>query len=220
MKALVATFFRGLSVVLPVALTVWLVVWLATSAERLMRDVLQWFLPQEVYVPGLGVLLGIVFIFLMGLLVQVFLLRQLWEWLESQFERIPGVKTVYNVRDISAHYAMLRDEKAHQVARAGWIGDYSDPQNFLFLNRADNPGFNYGNYMNEEYDGLLDKAADTVDLEERAKILAEAEALFLRDVPQIPLLFYSSMNLVSPKLQGWEPNIQDVHGSRFISIAE
>lgn len=131
-----------------------------------------------------------------------------------------GVTVAYNVRDISAHYAMLRDEKTHDVARAGWIGDYSDPQNFLFLNRADNPGFNYGNYNNPEYDGLLDKAAATVDLTERAEILAEAERLFLRDVPQVPLLYYSSMNLVSDKLQGWEPNIQDVHGSRFISLAE
>lgn len=131
-----------------------------------------------------------------------------------------GVRVDYNVRDASAHYAMLRDEKVHDVARAGWIGDYSDPQNFLFLNRADNPGFNYGAYNNPEYDALLDKAADTADLEERAKILAEAETVFLEDVPQIPLLYYSSRSLVSPKLQGWEDNIQNVHPTRFMSVSE
>lgn len=129
-----------------------------------------------------------------------------------------GVDVTYNVRDISAHYAMLRDEKVHDVARAGWIGDYSDPQNFLFLNRADNPGFNYGLYDNPEYDALLDQAAETSDLAERAEILAAAERLFLRDVPQIPLLYYSSKSLVSPKLKGWEDNIQHVHGTRFLSI--
>ncbi len=131
-----------------------------------------------------------------------------------------GVTTTFNVRDLSAHYAMLRDEKVHDVARAGWIGDYSDPQNFLFLNRADNPGFNYGNYDNPEYDALLDQAAATGDLAERAAILAEAEALFLRDVPQIPLLYYSSKSLVSDKLQGWEDNIQNVHPTRFMAIVE
>lgn len=131
-----------------------------------------------------------------------------------------GVSVTYNVRDASAHYAMLRDEKVHDVARAGWIGDYSDPQNFLFLNRADNPGFNYGNYDNPEYDALLDKAAETTDLAARAAILAEAEAIFLRDVPQIPLLFYSSRSLVSPKLSGWEDNIQNVHPTRFLSLSE
>lgn len=133
---------------------------------------------------------------------------------------ILGVTTTFNVRDASAHYAMLRDEKVHDVARAGWIGDYSDPQNFLFLNRADNPGFNYGNYNNPEYDGLLDKAASTTDLDERAKILAEAEEIFLDDVPQIPLLYYGSLSLVSPKLTGWEDNIQNVHPTRFLSLSE
>ncbi|MEM8787854.1 MAG: peptide ABC transporter substrate-binding protein [Pseudomonadota bacterium] len=131
-----------------------------------------------------------------------------------------GVTVTYNVRDASAHYAMLRDEKIHDVARAGWIGDYSDPQNFLFLNREDNPGFNYGNYNNPEYDGLLDKAAEITDLGERAAVLAQAEEVFLNDVPQIPILYYSSRALVSPKVEGWIDNIQDVHPTRFMNIAE
>ncbi|MSU88421.1 peptide ABC transporter substrate-binding protein [Rhodobacteraceae bacterium 2CG4] len=131
-----------------------------------------------------------------------------------------GVETTFNVRDASAHYAMLRDDKVHDVARAGWIGDYSDPQNFLFLNESHNTGFNYGNYENPEYDALMDKAAAETDLAARADILAEAEAVFLRDLPQIPLLFYSSRSLVSDKLQGWEDNIQNAHATRWMSIAE
>ncbi|MEM9223415.1 MAG: peptide ABC transporter substrate-binding protein [Pseudomonadota bacterium] len=131
-----------------------------------------------------------------------------------------GVNVTFNQRDISAHYAMLRDEKSHDVARAGWIGDYSDPQNFLFLNLSDNPGFNYGNYNNPEYDGLLDKAAAETDLAARAKILSDAEAVFLRDVPQIPILFYSSTALVSPKLKGWEDNLRHVHPTRFLTLED
>ena len=131
-----------------------------------------------------------------------------------------GVETSFNVRDASAHYAMLRDEKVHDVARAGWIGDYPDPQNFLFLNRADNPGFNYGNYDNPDYDALLDEAATITDLDERAEVLAEAEEIFLQDLPQIPLMFYASRSLVSDELQGWADNIQNVHPTRFLSLAE
>ncbi|MEO1103641.1 MAG: ABC transporter substrate-binding protein, partial [Pseudomonadota bacterium] len=131
-----------------------------------------------------------------------------------------GINVTFNQRDLSAHYAMLRDEKAHQVARAGWIGDYSDPQNFLFLNLSDNPGFNYGNYNNPEYDALLDQANKEPDLAKRAELLAEAERVFLRDVPQIPLMFYSSTSLVSPKLSGWEDNVRHVHPTRFMSLSE
>lgn len=79
-----------------------------------------------------------------------------------------GINVKYNVRDASAHYAHLRDTEDYEVARAGWIGDYSDPQSFLFLVESDNDGFNYGNYKNPEHDALMDKAARITDLVERA----------------------------------------------------
>lgn len=129
-----------------------------------------------------------------------------------------GVNVEYNVRDASAHYAHLRDKGDFDVARAGWIGDYSDPQNFLFMVESDNDGFNYANYNNAEYDALMDKAALTTDLDERAGILQQAEAMFMNDLPFIPLLYYSSRSLVSPKLSGWEDNIQNVHPTRFMSV--
>lgn len=131
-----------------------------------------------------------------------------------------GIEVTYNVRDASAHYANLRDEKDFDVARAGWIGDYSDPQNFLFLVESDNDGFNYPAYKNPEYDALMDAAAAETDLTARAEILADAERMFLRDTPQIPLMYYSSRSLVADALEGWEDNIQNVHPTRFLSIAE
>lgn len=131
-----------------------------------------------------------------------------------------GVNVEFNVRDASAHYAHLRDRGDFDVARAGWIGDYSDPQNFLFMVESDNDGFNYARYNNPEYDGLMDAAAAEIDLEKRALLLQQAEALFMRDLPFLPLLYYSSHSLVSPKLSGWDDNIQNVHPSRFISISE
>lgn len=131
-----------------------------------------------------------------------------------------GVNVTYNARDIAAHYAMLRDDKNFDVARAGWIGDYSDPQNFLFLLESDNPGFNYAQYNNPDYDAALDKAAAELDLVKRAELLRSAEAMAMKDMPYIELLYYSSMAVVSPKLKGWEDNIQHVHPTRFLSISE
>lgn len=129
-----------------------------------------------------------------------------------------GVETTMINRDLASHYAHLRDKGDFDIARAGWIGDYSDPQNFLFLVESDNDGFNYANYKNADYDALMDKAAAETDLEKRADILREAEAMFMRDLPFIPILYYSSHSLVSPKLKGWEDNLQNVHPTRLISI--
>ncbi len=127
--------------------------------------------------------------------------------------------SLYN-SDTATHYAHLRDKGDFDVARAAWLADYSDPQSFLFMLESDNTGFNYANYNNPEYDSLMDQAAATTDLEERAKLLLEAEKIFMRDLPFIPLLYWSSINLVSPKVKGWEDNVQDVHATRWLSIED
>lgn len=95
MRTLTATFLRGLGVVLPVALTAWIVVWLATGTESLLKPVFEFLLPQKYYLPGLGLLSGVLLIFAVGVLVQLFIVQRLWQALERLFERIPLVKTLY-----------------------------------------------------------------------------------------------------------------------------
>ncbi|MCB9946314.1 MAG: peptide ABC transporter substrate-binding protein [Rhodospirillaceae bacterium] len=127
--------------------------------------------------------------------------------------------TLFNT-DVATHYAHLRDGGDFDVARAGWIGDYNDPQNFLFLVECDNTGFNYAHFCNEEYDRLMDEAAQTIDLDARAELLYQAEQIFMEELPYLPIYYYVSLNLVSTKVQGWEDNIQNVHATRFLSLAD
>ncbi|MBD8893199.1 peptide ABC transporter substrate-binding protein [Roseibium litorale] len=130
-----------------------------------------------------------------------------------------GVEISLINTDTKTHYAMLRDGGDYDLARAGWIGDYSDPQNFLFLVESDNTGFNYSHYKNPDYDKLMDEAAATIDLEKRAAVLKQAEEIFMRDLPFIPMMYYGSMNLVSDKVSGFEDNLLNIHPSRYISIS-
>lgn len=131
-----------------------------------------------------------------------------------------GVKTTLVNSDTATHFAILRDKGDYDVARAGWIADYNDPQNFLFMVESDNEGFNYANYANPEYDALMDRAAAETDLDKRAKLLFEAETIFMRDLPFIPLMYYGSLSLVSDRIEGWQDNIQNVHASRWMSIRD
>ncbi len=119
----------------------------------------------------------------------------------DQWKQI-GVESTFINTDAKTHFAHLRDGGDFDVARAGWIGDYSDPQNFLFLVESDNSGFNYAKYKNPEYDALMKKAAAEVNLEARATHLLAAEKILMRDLPYIPLLYYGSKNLVSSKTRG------------------
>jgi oligopeptide transport system substrate-binding protein len=128
-----------------------------------------------------------------------------------------GIETSFINTDGKTHFAHLREGGDFDVARYGWIGDYSDPNNFLFLLKSDNKGFNYGKYNNPEFDKLLDNAARELDLNKRADLMKQAEAILMRDMPWIPIMYYGKSNLISPKIKGFVMNTRGVYPSRFLS---
>lgn len=131
-----------------------------------------------------------------------------------------GIETSQIHTDAKTHFAHLRDGGDFDVARAGWIADYADPQNFLFLLESDAVGLNYARYKNADYDDLMRRAATETNVDERSKVLFAAETIFMHDLPYIPVLYYGSKNLVSNKLQGWQTNLKDVHPTRFLTLAK
>lgn len=131
-----------------------------------------------------------------------------------------GIEVTLLNTDTKTHYAHLEQKGDFDVARAGWIADYQDPETFLGISRKAS-GNNYSNYDSPKFEELMDKAAAAGgNPEERFKLLSEAERVLVDDVGQIPLLYYSFHNIVSPKLSGFEDNVMDVHPTRFISKAE
>lgn len=128
-----------------------------------------------------------------------------------------GVEVTLLNTDTKTHYAFLQEKGNYDVARAAWIADYQDPETFLGITRKDS-GNNYSSYNSPKFEDAMNKAAaDGGKPELRMKDLAEAERIMIDDVGQIPLLYYSFHNIVSPKLHGFEDNVMDVHPSRFIS---
>lgn len=129
-----------------------------------------------------------------------------------------GVETRFIETDFRTHFAYLREGGDFDVARYGWIGDYSDPQNFLFLFQSDNAGFNIGKYASSQFDALMKLAADELDIARRAAVLREADSIVITEQPWIPVLHYSTKNLVSPKLAGFEQNLRGAIPTRFLSL--
>jgi uncharacterized membrane protein len=95
MRSVYRVFLRGLLAVLPVAVTVYLVFWLATTFESLFQPVLTRLLPGNDYVPGMGVVMGLGTVFVVGLMLQAWFLRRLWQWFEKLLDRMPLVRQVY-----------------------------------------------------------------------------------------------------------------------------
>jgi peptide/nickel transport system substrate-binding protein/oligopeptide transport system substrate-binding protein len=129
-----------------------------------------------------------------------------------------GVETRFVATDATSHYAYLREKQPFDIARSGWFADYPDAQNFLFLGQSDNQALNVASFRNEAFDSLMREAQAEGSPERRCSILHEAEALLLDEQPYLVLFSFSSRNLVSPRLQGWVPNVRDEHPGRFVSI--
>lgn len=128
-----------------------------------------------------------------------------------------GIDVTLLNTDTKTHYSHLEQKGDFDVARAGWIADYKDPESFLGISRKAS-GNNYSNYNSPKFEEAMDKAAaDGGKPDARMKDLEEAERVLVDDVGQIPLLYYSYHNLVSPKLKGFDSNVMDVHPTRFIS---
>ena len=61
-----------------------------------------------------------------------------------------GVETTFVNTDVKTHFGLLQNGGDFDIARAGWIGDYSDPQNFLFLFESGNARLNYARWANAD----------------------------------------------------------------------
>ncbi len=99
-------FLQGLAAVLPLTLTIYILWWLGSSAEKIFGPLIRRMLPLDAYVPGLGVALGLGLVFVVGFVLRAWWVRALWSGLEHLLEHIPLVKTIYgSVKDLMTFFA-------------------------------------------------------------------------------------------------------------------
>ena len=105
----------------------------------------------------------------------------------------------------------------YDLSRAGWIGDYLDPTNFLDL-FVTGGGNNRTGWFNPRYDELINQAAMTGEQEARYEILQAAEAILLEETPVAPVYTYTRVRLIDPSVKGWEDNILDQHPYKYVYL--
>ena len=111
------TLLTGFITLFPVILTIYFLYWLAVSSENVMGAALRWLLPQAFYFPGLGMMAGLVFVFIVGLLMKAILIRQLFGLGEKILYRLPLIKTVYRaMRDLFEFFTPKKEGLGQVVA--------------------------------------------------------------------------------------------------------
>lgn len=129
-----------------------------------------------------------------------------------------GVEVELYNTEVKVHYDELQ-QNILEVARAGWLADYNDADNFLNLLKSD-VNYNYGRYNNPEFDSLIDEANATTDMDARAALLKQAEQLAMNENAAMPIYYYMSRNVVSPKVEGFVDNAFDIHRTRWLTLNE
>lgn len=113
---LTRTFLTGLVAIVPIAITLFLLVWLGMTAETLLGSVLRQVLPDLLYFPGLGLIVSIILIFFIGLLLRVYVIQWIFAGIDAWMQRIPLVKTIYGVvRDVTN---LLSGDMSEQLGEA------------------------------------------------------------------------------------------------------
>ncbi|MFA5570669.1 MAG: peptide ABC transporter substrate-binding protein [Sphaerochaetaceae bacterium] len=110
-----------------------------------------------------------------------------------------------------ATYLSRRNVGDFQLSRAGWVGDYQDPNTFLDM-FVTGTAMNGGKYSNPMYDLLIREAA-TLSGADRLEVLKQAEDILInQDFAVMPMYYYTTNNMIdTTKWGGWYPNTMDYH---------
>ena len=100
-----------------------------------------------------------------------------------------------------ASFTPMRRNGDFDIARNGWVGDYTDPSNMLELFYSTN-GNNDGKFNNADFDAAIDLSRTTLDSAERSKALHTAEDILMEETGCIPIAYYNDFWLQSEKITG------------------
>ncbi|MBS6332880.1 MAG: peptide ABC transporter substrate-binding protein [Veillonella sp.] len=93
-----------------------------------------------------------------------------------------------------------REAGKYQVARASWVADYSDPQNFLEVFSAED---NDGQYHSDAYNELIARIRTTPNGAARDALMHEAEKMIFDESLVMPLYFTTQPYVTNGTIQNY-----------------
>lgn len=113
----------GLVAILPVILTLYLLYWFVVSTEAVLGDMIRLWLPENLYRPGMGVIIGLTAAFIVGLLMHAYVVQRLFAMGEKLLYQTPMVRLIYPaIRDFLNYFSPDTKREFDQVV-AVTLGD-------------------------------------------------------------------------------------------------
>ena len=86
------------------------------------------------------------------------------------------------------------DQEAPDIFQMGWMADYLDHDNFLWVSFHDR----WADWRNETYVELIERARQITDQAGRLRLYQQADSLLVKEAPIIPLTYPRQHLLVKP----------------------
>ena len=126
----------GLVTIRPVVLTLYLLDWFVVSAESVLGGMIRLWLPEHLYWPGMGVVVGLAAVFSVGLLMHAYVVQRMFAKGEKLLYHTPVVRSIYQaLRDFLNYFSPDSRKEFEQVV-AVTLGD-SGMQVIGFVTQAD-----------------------------------------------------------------------------------
>ncbi|WP_322467609.1 ABC transporter substrate-binding protein [Azohydromonas lata] len=132
------------------------------------------------------------------------------DWLTRQFGKL-GVQLEIRATDYNQFQEKMRNGRA-QIFSWGWLADYPDPENFLFLlygpnAKAGHDGENAANYENAEYDRLYKRMQALDDGPERQAVIDKMVDIVRQDAPWAWGVFPYAAAAFQPWVHNGKPSL-------------
>ena len=134
-------------------------------------------------------------------------------------EIAPWVEVEIIGSDVQIHYDKLRIGD-FEVGDSAWVADFDDARNFLYNFETSAGIMNNGKYSNAQYDEILKQSDNEVDANKREQLILKAEKIAVDENAIAPVYFYTSRNLVNPRVTGWSDNATDTHPGRYLCTTQ
>jgi len=132
--------------------------------------------------------------------------QKIAEALQADFAKI-GVKVKIVTMEWATYLAETKTGKQGMYL-LGWTGDNGDPDNFIYvlLDQDNIDGSNRSRFKNQEFHDLLIKAQTVTDKAERTKLYEQAQEIFHKEAPWVPLVHSTPVLAGKANVTGFNPH--------------
>lgn len=89
----------------PIIICVVLIGWIVRQLDTIFGEPIVWIFGEKANFPGVGLIVGLVVLYLFGLILSNWMIQHLYNWLEKILKRIPLLKTIYtSVTDLMSFF--------------------------------------------------------------------------------------------------------------------